>query len=335
MKHQVRRITFVGIITIICGLMASPVYAGKNAGSGDGVLIAIKNNPCGNYSYSAGGLHSVPVATCAGHKGAGQASMQVLIRGWDIVPEYPIANVPFVLGVGIDPFSAGVYYQKKATLTYPNQIKFTGYRTELLLEPLVITSPYSINGLLGFDSSVNFNNWWNVQTMDPSFVGALKVYSASQLDNESYPGGSDTFIFGLQGLTSSYHAVNPSTYKGEPAYRLGITSVYILSAKASWDYYQEWEVVDTVTKDVCRSGRNAEGLYDCVLTPGASFLNGHTIRVKTDIYGWGKVQDKNGGTTGYKSAYQITTDKVRWPDGTIHDHIPILVYQSQPLLQKP
>ncbi len=102
MKHLIRRIAFVGIITIICGLMASPVYAGKNTGTGDGVLYAIKNNPCGSYSYNAGGLHSVPVLTCTGHRGAGQASIQILIRGWDIVPEYPIANVPFLMGVGID-----------------------------------------------------------------------------------------------------------------------------------------------------------------------------------------------------------------------------------------
>jgi len=39
--------------------------------------------------------------------------------------------------------------------------------------------------------------------------------------------------------------------------------------------------------------------------------------------------------TGFVDIALIVTDKVRWPDGTIHDHIPVLIYQSQPLLQKP
>ena len=330
MKHLIRRITFVGIITIICGLMASPVYAG----SGDGVLNAIKNDPCRNYSYNAGGLHSVPVLTCTGHGGAGQASIQILIRGWDIEPEFPVANVPFLLGIGIDPLSAGVNFQNKAVLTYANQIRFTGYRTELLLKPVVTNASLAVNGDLVLDSSTYYNNFWNMQTMDTSFINNIEVYSASQLDSKFYPGGEDTFYFGFQATSSSYHAIDPSTYKGEPAYRFNVTSVYTVSARASWDYYEEWEVVDTVTRDVCRSGRNAEGLYDCIRNPGGGFLDGHIERVSKDIYGWGKVQDIKGGT-GYVDVFLVTTDKVRWPDGTIHDHIPILVYQSQPLLQKP
>ena len=123
-------------------------------------------------------------------------------------------------------------------------------------------------------------------------------------------------------------------FKGEPAYRLGVTSRYILKAKASWDYYQEWEFIRNDVKEVCRPGRNAEGLYDCILNPGGHYLNGHTETVTTPVYGWGeKVRSDN--FTKYVAVFYIETDKVRWPDGTIHDYIPILIYQSQPLLQKP
>jgi len=330
MKHLIRRITFVGIITIICGFMASPVYAG----SGDGVLNDIRDNPCRNYSYNAGGLHSVPVLTCTGHGGAGRASINILIRGWDIEPEFPVANVPFLMGVGIDPSSAGINFQNKATLTYENQIKFTGYKTELRLEPVVTSTKVTVNGDLVLDPSTYYNDSWNLQTMDTSFINNIEVYSASQLDSKFYPGGEDTFYFGFQATSSSYHAIDPSTYKGEPAYRFNVTSVYTVSAKASWDYYKEWEVIRTENRDVCKPGRNAGGLYDCIRNPGGSYLDGHIERVSKDIYGWGKVQDIKGGT-GYVDVYLVTTDKVRWPDGTIHDHIPILVYQSQPLLQKP
>jgi hypothetical protein len=314
--------------------MASPAFAGKNAGAGAGVLNTIRNYPCGDFTYNEGGLHSVPLATCNGHGGAGRSIMQVLIRGWDIEPAYPIANVPFVLGVGIDPISAGLSFQNKAVATFPDQIRFIGYRTELRLEPVDAPGPIELNGELTLDSSAYFNNYFDLQTMDPKLIIKTEVYSASILGNKYYPGGNDTFLFGLVGFNSSYNATNPVIHKGEPAYRLGVTSRYILKAMASWDYYQEWEELEPKHKEVCRPGRNAEGLYDCILTPGGRYLNGHTETVLVRVYDWGK-KVSTDNDTGYVDVYFIETDKVRWPDGTIHDHIPILVYQSQPLLQKP
>lgn len=93
-------------------------------------------------------------------------------------------------------------------------------------------------------------------------------------------------------------------------------------------------MIDTIHKEVCRPGRNAEGLYDCILSPSGHYLNGHKETVTVDVYGWGGRQygNKQGNPV---DIVQVTTNLVRWPDGTIHDHIPILIYQSQPLLQKP
>jgi hypothetical protein len=113
-----------------------------------------------------------------------------------------------------------------------------------------------------------------------------------------------------------------------------VTSRYILKAKASWDYYQEWIHEYSHDKHVCRPGRNAEGLFDCIQNPGGSYLNGHTVTVPVYISKWGDAVSSNNDT-GYVDVYFIETNKVRWPDGTIHDHIPVLIYQSQPLLQKP
>jgi len=338
MKRLIRISTFIGIITILCGLMASPVFAGKNAGAGDGVLNDIRDNPCGGFTYNEGGLHSVPVASCTGYGGAGRAQMQVLIRGWDIEPAYPITGVPFVVGVGIDPSSAGLSFQPKAVATFPKKIRFVGYRTELVLKPVLAPGPgdniIALNGEVTFDSTAWFNNWPNVQEMDPKLISNTEVYSASILGSEYYPGGNDTFLFGMLGHNSSYNAATPVIFKGEPAYRLGVTSWYRLKAKASWDYYQEWVVKYNDVKEVCRPGRNSEGLYDCILSPGGHYLNGHKETVTTPVYGWGN-KEYSGNTTDYVEVFFIETNKVRWPDGSIHDYIPILIYQSQPLLQKP
>lgn len=334
MNHKGRRTIIVGIAIILCGFITSPVFAGANAGAGASILNLIHNNPCGNFTYTEGGSQSIPVATCSGYQGAGKSQMQILLRGWDIEPSYPIANVPFVLGIGIDPASAAISFQGKATATFPGQIRFSGFKTELMLVPALPGGPIYLNGELVYDSTVKFNDWWDLQTMNPEFRPNIEVYSASVLNSPYYPGGNDTFFFGLMGLTSSYHAANPSTYKGEPAYRLGVTSRYIVRAKASWDYYQEWELIRNDYLEVCRPGRNAEGLYDCYLNPGDLYPNGHTETVLTPIYGWGTPVYGNNNT-GFVDIALIVTDKVRWPDGTIHDHIPVLIYQSQPLLQKP
>ena len=264
--------------------------------------------------------------------------MQVLIRGWDVEPAYPITGVPFVVGIGIDPSSAGTSFQPKAVATFPGKIRFVGYRTELVLKPALAPGPgdniIALNGEVTFDSTAWFNNWPNVQEIDPKLISNTEVYSASSLKNEYYPGGNDTFLFGMLGHNSSYNAANPVIFKGEPAYRLGVTSWYRLKAKASWDYYQEWVVIRNDVKEVCRPGRNTEGLYDCIQSPGGQYLNGHTVTITTPIYGWGKMETE-GNDTGYINAFFIQTNKIRWPDGTIHDYLPILIYQSQPLLQKP
>ena len=260
--------------------------------------------------------------------------MQILIRGWDIEPAYPITGVPFVVGVGIDPSSAGLNFQPKTVATFPNQIRFIGYRTELMLEPILAAGPIALNGELTLDSTAYFNDVFDLQTMDPKLVAKTEVYSASSWKNIYYPGGNDTFKFGMVGFNSSYNAANPTTYKGEPAYRLGVTSRYVLKAKASWDYYQEWEFIRNDVKEVCRPGRNPEGLYDCILNPGSHYLNGHKETVTVDVYGWGNMES-SGNTTDYVDVFFIETNKIRWPDGSIHDYIPVLIYQSQPLLQKP
>ena len=315
--------------------MASPVSAGKNAGSGIHIMNTIKNNPCGNFYYNLGGTHSVPSATCAGHRG-GDASIQVLIRGWDIEPEYPIANVPFSVGIGIDKSSAIVNIPSKATVIYPNRIKFNGYKTQIYLEPVVVNGVF--NGSFLSNPSFTFNNWYADKIeIDQTLVNNTEIYSVTDLPgvySKYYEDGSVTVYLGMSALTSSYHADNPSTYKGEPAYRLGVISYYLVKASVSWDSYQEWEIVDTRTETVCSPGRNAEGLYDCVRNPGGHYLNGHYTTKTVNIWGW-EEDPEPGYDGGLVPISVIETNKVRWPDGTIHDHIPVLVYQSQPLLQKP
>lgn len=335
MKKHIRFASLLGLTIIVCGFLTSPVFAGKNAGSGTHILNAIKSNPCGNFYYDLGGTHSAPVATCGGHRGEG-ASIHVLIRGWDIEPEYPVANVPFRVGIGIDKGSAFVDIPAKATVIYPNQIKFNGYRTQIYLEPVEVNGVF--NGSFLSNPSFTFNNWYAEKfKVAQALVNNTEISSVTDLPGiyrEYYKDGSVAVYLGMSALTSSYHATGQSLYKGEPAYQLQVISYYVVQASVSWDSYQEWVIVDTRTETACSPGRNAEGLFDCVRNPGGHYLNGHYTTKAVDIYDWEK--DPKSGYEGEPvSIMGVETNLVRWPDGTIHDHIPILVYQSQPLLQKP
>lgn len=333
MKKHCRSSFILGLMILLCGHMASPVYAGKNAGAGDNVLSTIKNNPCINFYYNAGDTHSVPVATCGGYGGS-SASIQILLRGWAIEPAFPIVNTPFSVGIGIDPSSARVVLSPKTTVTFPYQIRFAGFRTEIYIEPVPITNEV-FNGALGGDASMDLNDWFASQiNIDTQLVDKTEVISASVLGSKYYPGGNDTIYLGMNGLTSSFHAANPSIYKGEPAYRLTATSVYTVQAKATWDYYQEWVTQLIGYKDVCVPGRNSEGLVECSVDTGGHYWDGHYTRKPIYDSFWGDEVYGNKQIEPVGVAI-VTTDLVRWPDGTIHDHIPILIYQSQPLLQKP
>lgn len=339
MKKQIRLAVLFFLLALLSISLPSAVLAGDNEGTGNQILNMIKNNPCGGSLHiTEGGTIFGPVVSCAGWKGA-SSSIGIPVRAFDTQPAFPIANIPFYLGIGIDPYSALYSFPTKEVITWDNKIKFNNYRTELRLSPVHVTGAF--NGELSGDSSVSFNNWYAGVLSPSALVAHPELISLNELDKfhgesiknvygDFYNRGANTIVvLGLSALTSSYHAANPSTYHGEPAYRLGVSSYYLLEARATWRSYQKWEFKENVT--ICSPGRNSEGWHECFLSPDDRFWRGRYTTVA--IYDWGiKVTGNQGPWIPIKV---VTTDKVRWSDGTIHDHIPILVYQSQPLLQKP
>jgi len=132
---------------------------------------------------------------------------------------------------------------------------------------------------------------------------------------------------------SSYHAGNPASYRGEPAYRMEITSHHQVQALASWDNYRVWERQFSHNKTVCRPGPDNAGNFDCQAPVGNWYQPGHSVTVPVYVYAWSVW--KGSGSGDWVSVMDINTSAVLWPDGTLHDHFPILVYQSQPILQEP
>lgn len=323
-----------GILLLLFGFTPSSVFASKHSGAGDQVLNTIKTNPCGNFHYYLGGIHSAPVASCGGYKGVG-ASINVLVRSWDTNPAFPIVGVPFYIGVGVDHSSAGTLIQT-GTITWANKIKFNNFKIEMRLSPAIITTEHNFNGEISGDSSMQFDEDLinDVDVNDPLYV-SLSHSSSSSLNSPYYVSGSveDTTELILTGYKSSYNSSNSSSYQGEPAYAMYVSSYYLVEARATWDFYQEWETKIVGYKKVCSPGRNNDGFYECFLNPGDWYWQGHYTTRPIYVSGWSA--PKYGGQGGWVNISVVYTDKVRWPSGTIHNHIPILVYQSQPLLQKP
>lgn len=328
------------ILVLLFGSLPNQTQASHNLSPGTQTLKKVRNNPCRSITYHPGGPGSIPKVYCSGWKGA-NAAINTLVRGWDIQPRYPIAHIPFYLGVGIDPSSASrqtaLTTIEKAT--WKDKIRFHNLRTELRLVPIKITGDF--NGQIGDDPSIGFWGFWTEDDPKPnnsltrpetSSVADLNGYY-SLSGSGSYVPGVDTATLYLFALTSSYHAENPSSYKGEPAYRLEVTSHYMVEARTSWDAYQEWIQVTVGEKSVCSPGPNSQGFFECFIGPGNIALHGHYTKVPIKKWMWSQRHEDESGK--WVPIATVSTNKVRWPDGSIHDHIPILVYQSQPLLQKP
>jgi len=145
--------------------------------------------------------------------------------------------------------------------------------------------------------------------------------------------GDDTLVLRAYATMSSYHAASPSSYRSEPAYRIEIASHRQVQARVSWDSYRVWERQFSHNKTVCRPGPNNAGNFDCLAPVGNWYEPGHSVTIPVYVYDWSA--PRPAGSGDWVTVMPINTSSVIWPDGTLHDHVPILVYQSQPILQEP
>lgn len=317
MKHYLRIPAIILVILASCTL-ASSVEAGATA---DQILNVLKTNPCISTIQSSGGTFSYPRVTCNSYKGA-SSYINLPVPEWVTEPEYHLVGESFYLGfepyLGSADFSFPLY-----RLTWNEKIKVNNFRVELKSIAHQPNPKLAFNGTLAHDASMDTTMTIMRKPLD---TAKPSLRSVDGWLSQYYEGHNiDTLLMSLFARKSSYHAENPTTYLGEPAYRLEVTSWYRIEARVSWSSYQEW-VVDFDT--VCVSGPTSSGIYNCTLNDGTP---GHFTTV--DNSHWG-VQ-RSGHNGGWQTIGIYSTKLVHWPDNRNHDHIPILVFQSQPLLQKP
>jgi hypothetical protein len=312
------RIPAIILVVLVCCTLASSVQAGATA---DQILNAAKNNPCISMSSSGGGTFSYPRVTCNSYKGA-RSYINLPIPQWVTDPEYHLVGETFYLGfepyLGSADLSFPIY-----RLTWNEKLRINNFQVKLKsIAHKPDTWDVDFNGVLGHDSSMATT----MTIIRPPDAPMPPLRSVDGWFSNYYEGNNiDTLMLSLFARKSSYHAENPTTYKGEPAYRLEVTSWYRIDVQVSWSSHQYW-IVDF--DQVCVSGPTGGGIYNCTLSDGTA---GHYITV--DNSHWGSEQ--GGHTGGWQTVYFISTKLVRWPDNRNYDHVPILVFQSQPLLQKP
>ncbi len=311
------------LAALVCGLAFSPALAGDSA---EQIIARVKNNPCKTgWDYNPGNLYNLPLFTCRSYGGM-NARLNLLVRDWVMDPEYPFVGEHFFLGLGQYGNPNGYSFPSR-TLVWDKTVKFVGFQVKLRAVP-VETTLSGFNGYFGHDPSIAFATYWEEPTWLTDKETELSLISGADIQEDRYPpGAKDTTILALIAHNSSYHAGDPTTYQGEPAYRLEVHSTYLIEAKVSYDYYLKWIVS---FQDRCLAGPNSLGVYDCNLTDGRP---GHWTKVDTSH--WGDTPHDMGGGGGWKPVQLVETNLVRWPDNRYRDHLPILVYQSMPLLQKP
>ena len=362
--NKILRLSILGILLVLLvGFLPSAAQAGPSAQVENPQLVQIKNNPRnGGRPVSAGGGRTAYL--CNGWRGA-QGIIDVPVRNWATSPVYPLVGVPFKIGIGVDLNYLRTQFPS-SNITFANQIRFFGYRTEIRLvpnDPSHFYFGWNFNGILDYDDSIAYRNiyssnekvmdWGGSELVVPSFYTDPDIAGvpSSHPDSDYYPSVGDenikdSVIFSGYSSMSSYHAGNPTTYKGEPAFRLEVTSSYKVKARARWDSYQEWEKVIIGERTECRPGPSSTGTYNCINPISVSpwYERGHYVTADIYDYRWGSSVPWNEDSDGLNwvtvrdaegNPIIINTNKVAWPDGSIHDHIPILIYQAQPILQKP
>lgn len=349
MKNRPRFLLLIIIASLLIGALPSTsVLAGSNVASnnqsaGEAKLNQIKGNPCGNGNLHRGDINYV---SCSGWAGE-ESWLTVPLSYWETKPEYLLVNYPFYIGIGTVPVNRpgtnSTYYFPRRDVTYSNQIDIDGLRTEIQLVATKQNHGFinsNFNGTFEYDySTISFWQGELLNRYHDSVEEDLEVFgqppepkSATYLPCYTLENGAaDTVVLRAMTTNSSYHATNAATYRGEPAYRIELASYYRVQARVSWQSYRLWIKEQVGWKSVCRPGPNNSGMFNCI-TPGGQL--GHTVDVEVYEWKWGPPQG-GGGTDWVNVPTNFSVDSVRWPDGSIHDHMPITVYQSQPILQQP
>lgn len=306
---------------------SSPAWADENEGLKK--LKKVKNRPCISYTYHPGNSYTLPHVSCNGRKST-EATIYIPIRKMVVYPSYPLVHEPFHVALGLDPDSAGgTFTSRKVTLKFKEKVKINGYRLEVKLVPIPVSNGFNGNvygdGTMAFHSPPGDENG-ELPDLPVPGIGDLP-YGNRYVDDKDV---NTTAQLGMSATMSSYHAEEPVFYQGEPAYPLTATSVWRLEARVHWDSYQLWEYKGTF--EACVWGRNEYGWFECDVGDGDPWWEGHYI--EKERYGWGGKITK-GMKTDWVPIVDVSTNLVRWPDGTVHDSFPLHIYQSQPLLQQP
>ena len=317
------RYLFLLLAALVCGFAFSPALAGDSA---DQIIARVKNRPCGRgWNYDPGNAYHLPLFTCRSYQGV-NARLHLLVRDWVVDPQYPFVGEHFFLGLEQYGNPNGYSFPSR-TIAWDETIQFVGFQVKLRAVPVETTLP-GFNGYFAHDPSILFTTYWEEPTWLTDMETELSLTSGADIAEDRYPrGAKDTTVLALIAHNSSYHAGDSTTFQGEPAYRLEVHSTYLIEAQASWDYYRKWVVS---FQDRCIAGPNTLGDYDCSLADGTP---GHWARVDTSH--WGNTRHDTRGGGGWKPVQLVETNLVRWPDNRYRDHLPILVFQSMPLLQKP
>ena len=224
----------------------------------------IQNNPCSGGLYFNQGPDPSRT-TCWGIEGAwfAQSVPTPMMR---TTPNYPLVGMPVVFEVGIFPNSLAVESSDSRTVTFSRAERFEGYRIETNFRP----HEY---GTFGTNMDFYGERQFNVSPNDNFHSHACSDFSLPEIDTvwemlnlciggysglsivippgyAQYYGGLDTTAGWLWGISqaSSYHG--SSSWESEPAYRLDVSSAWIISARALWDQHYSWGIVGYDTQ--CR-----------------------------------------------------------------------------------
>jgi len=291
--------------------------------------------PCSTYRIK----ESPPeVVECIGYQGAEAAIYIPVPYIARVYPSYPVVGLPVVLATGWHPGSFDQVSAPKRDIG-TDDVRVIGYQVEMMVRAaqfdksghnrlykskgqgkrLAVGHKETFSRPCSFTSLIKVSKKFggiNKEICETDHSTKTGYKGPESIYYEMGQGGADWF-WGLSQVTPYHYGT--TSWNGEPAFALEIASKWHIFGRSRWDKLEVWEVVDVEEK------------CTWVINPVTGIIE--KVCEDVDIYGWA---DYGSGEGPWRPlAQRINTWTVAPDRATFVQEYPLLIYQSQPLLQAP
>jgi len=325
------------MVGVLLGSVLVPASSTASARSlSTGVRDYLEAYPCSAFTLKQSPPEQV---ACTGYRGA-QARISIPVPYIArVYPQYPVVGLPVILGTGWYPASFGHTSAPRRDLITADT-RVIGYQVELMVravsfdqsghnrlyknkergKALVVGYKETLGRPCSLSTLVTVHKWFGGikgELCGIDHENKTGYKGPKSIHYEIAGAGEPDWFWGLSQVTP--FRLGTTSWKGEPAFAVEISSQWLIFARSRWDKLEQREKVDTIE--------------ECAwVTNPVTGIN-EWICQDVDVYEW---KDYGAGEGPWRPLVQRISTWTLAPDrATFVKVYPLLIYQSQPLLQAP